>query len=133
MTIPASDSAHPWYSPATGEINRITFNGCADPTLGIEVEYQIIDPDTGELAPGGPAILEAFNQPAYAKPELLQSTVELNVGPCVDIGEARQSLTERLRALRKNAADLGYGLTDGNDGIGTFIKFLINVMNQPWT
>ena len=82
MTIPAeSDSQHPWYSPETGKISRITFNGSPDPTLGIEVEYQIIDPESGELAPGGPQILEAFNQPAYAKEELLQSTVELNVGP----------------------------------------------------
>ncbi len=111
MTIPTeSDSTHPWYSPDTGKINRIIFNGCSDPTLGIEVEYQIIDPDSGELAPGGPAILEAFDQPAYAKPELLQSTVELNVGPCVDIAAARASLTERLAALRGVADDLGYGL-----------------------
>jgi len=111
MSIPTdTDSDHPWYSPETGEIKRITFNGNAQPTLGIEVEYQIIDPKSGELAPGGPAILEAFNQPAYAKPELLQSTVELNVGPCQDITEARTSLEERLAALRAVAADLGYGL-----------------------
>ena len=111
MSIPADpNSNHPWYSPETGDIKRITFNGCQDPTLGIEVEYQIIDPETGELAPGGPAILEAFNQPEYAKPELLQSTVELNVGPCQNIGEARDSLTDRLGKLRATAADLGYGL-----------------------
>jgi carboxylate-amine ligase len=102
--------SHPWYGSESGETNRITFNGCAEPTLGIEVEYQIIDPETGELAPGGPAILEAFDQPAYAKPELLQSTVELNVGPCVDAAEARDALTSRLAALRATAADLGYGL-----------------------
>lgn len=111
MTIPAEpDSRHPWYSPETGKISRITFNGSPDPTLGIEVEYQIIDPESGELAPGGPEILEAFNQPAYAKDELLQSTVELNVGPCRNIGEARDALTDRLAALRATAADLGYGL-----------------------
>jgi len=105
-----SDSPNPWYAPESGEINRIAFHGCAEPTLGIEVEYQIIDPETGDLAPGGPAILEAFNQPTYAKPELLQSTVELNVGPCVTAAEARDSLSERLAALRAVAADLGYGL-----------------------
>ncbi len=104
------DRSHPWYSLETGETNRITFNGCAEPTLGIEVEYQIIDPETGELAPGGPAILEAFDQPTYAKPELLQSTVELNVGPHIDVAGARESLLSRLAALREAAADLGYGL-----------------------
>lgn len=105
-----SDGAHPWYASETGEINRITFNGCAEPTLGVEVEYQIIDPESGELAPGGPAILEAFDQPAYAKPELLQSTVELNVGPCRTVAEARATLEERLAALRATAGELGYGL-----------------------
>ncbi|MCH7826083.1 MAG: hypothetical protein IH849_14895 [Acidobacteria bacterium] len=95
MTIPAeSDSQHPWYSLETGKISRITFNGSPGPTLGIEVEYQIIDPESGELAPGGPQILEAFNQPAYAKEELLQSTVELDVGPCKDVGETRDALSK---------------------------------------
>ena len=71
MTIPAeADSRHPWYSHKDGEINRVVFDGSPDPTLGIEVEYQIIDPESGELAPGRPAILEAFNQPLYAKPML---------------------------------------------------------------
>ena len=107
---PEADSQHPWYSHEDGEVNRVTFNGSPDPTLGIEVEYQIIDPETGELAPGGPAILEAFNQPEYAKHELLQSTVELNVGPCKDVGEARDALTRRLTALRDTSAELGYGL-----------------------
>jgi carboxylate-amine ligase len=104
------DRSHPWYAPESGEINRITFNGCAEPTLGVEIEYQIIDPDSGELAPGGPAILAAYDQPAYAKPELLQSTVELNVGPCRTVTEARVSLHERLGRLRAVAGELGYGL-----------------------
>lgn len=104
------ETEHPWYSLEAGETNRITFKSSPEPTLGIEVEYQIIDPETGELAPGGPAILEAFDQPTYAKPELLQSTVELNVGPCKDVGEARASLAARLAALRQVAAGLGYGL-----------------------
>ncbi len=110
MTIPPeADARHPWYSPETGEINRITFAGCPDPTVGIEVEYMIIDPETGELAPGGPPILDAFDKP-YAKPELLQSTVELNVGPCKDVKEAEKDLLERLAALRAVAGDLGYGM-----------------------
>lgn len=104
------DRSHPWYALEAGETNRITFNGSPEPTLGIEVEYQIIDPETGELASGGPAILEAFDQPEYAKPELLQSTVELNVGPCKNVAEASEALNSRLSALSAVAADLGYGL-----------------------
>ena len=110
MTIPAeADRKHPWYSPETGEINRITFAGSPRPTLGVEVEFQIIDPETGDLAPGGPEILAAHEH-EYVKPELLQSTVELNVGPCEDVKEARDVLTLRLNALRAAAGELGYRL-----------------------
>jgi carboxylate-amine ligase len=109
MSKSASDR-HAWYALDTGQVNRLAFNASPEPTLGIEVEYQIIDPESGELVPGGPAILEAFNQPAYAKPELLRSTVELNVGPCHTAGEASADLTSRLAALRETALGLGFDL-----------------------
>ncbi|MFQ5742707.1 MAG: glutamate-cysteine ligase family protein [Acidobacteriota bacterium] len=107
---PEAAPGHPWYSPEAGGINRIAFNGSPDPTLGVEIELQIIDPETGDLAPGGPQIIDAHGKPEYVKPELLQSTVELNVGPCADISEARRSLGRRLSALHATAARLGFAM-----------------------
>jgi carboxylate-amine ligase len=109
--LPAEDDrSHPWYSHEQGDITRIAYSGSPDPTLGIEVELQIVDPETGNLAPGGPAIIEAFGEPDFVKPELLQATVEVNVGPCDTVAEAREGLTERVTAVRKVANDLGYDL-----------------------
>jgi len=109
-SLPSEDRNRPWYSPATEEINRIVFDPSPDPTLGIEIELQIIDPDTRDLVSGGPALLEVLEDRPWVKPELLQSTVELNVGPCHTVAEARRDLRERLDLLLETADDLGFGL-----------------------
>ena len=100
----------PWYATHKGEVNKIVFNNCPEPTLGMELELQIIDPETRQLVSGGPAILSDFPGADWVKPELLQSTVEMNVGPCNDIGEARESLNERLALIQASADKHGYGL-----------------------
>lgn len=109
-TLPSEDRNRPWYSPDAEEINRIVFESSPEPTLGIEIELQIIDPETRDLIPGGPAILEAMEGLPWVKPELLQSTVEVNVGPCRRVSEARKGLEERLTRLQQTADGLGYGL-----------------------
>lgn len=108
--LPSEDRNRPWYSPAADEINRIVFEPSPDPTLGIEIELQIIDPESRDLVSGGPAVLAAMEGLPWVKPELLQSTVEVNVGPCRTVREARQILDERLRRLHGVADDLGHGL-----------------------
>jgi carboxylate-amine ligase len=67
-------------------------------TIGIEEEYQIIDPRTGELSSyiqemlnDGREVLEG-----QIKPEFLQSQVEVGSSICDDITEARSELV-RLR------------------------------------
>ena len=109
--LPAeNDRTHPWYSPEHGDVTRIAFSGSPDPTLGIEVELQIVDPETRDLAPGGPEIIEAIGEPDFVKAELLQSTVEVNVGPCTTVAEARAGLSERVEAVRMVANEKGYDL-----------------------
>jgi len=68
-------------------------------TIGIEEEYQIIDPATGELASYVQEMLEQGREilPGQIQPELLQSQVEVGSRICHDIGEARAELV-RLRA-----------------------------------
>ena len=76
----------------------------------MELELQIIDPTSGALVSGGPAILERLADADWVKPELLQSTVELNVGPCARVAEAGAALRERLGRVLAIADELGYGL-----------------------
>ena len=100
----------PWYRTERGEVNKITFHGSPAPTLGMELELQIVDREDGALVAGGPEILESYVGEDWIKPELLQSTVELNVGPCRTVAEAGQSLRQRLSGVIATAEEAGYGL-----------------------
>jgi carboxylate-amine ligase len=71
-----------------------------DLTIGIEEEYQIIDPETGELTS---YITEFLDQGAIlfrdqVKPEFLQSQIEIGSYACRNIREARQEVI-RLRSI----------------------------------
>jgi gamma-glutamyl:cysteine ligase YbdK (ATP-grasp superfamily) len=71
-----------------------------DLTIGIEEEYQIIDPESRELTS---FISEILNKGAVlfrdqVKPEFLQSQVETGSHVCRNIKEARQEVT-RLRGM----------------------------------
>src|SRR5262245_398393 len=44
------------------EADTLRFRGSAGPTLGIELEFQIVDSQTGDLAPGAVRILKACQE-----------------------------------------------------------------------
>ena len=72
--------------------------GLPNLTLGIEEEYQIIDPETRELAPRGETLVaegQATLQDQI-KPEFMRSQVEVGTAVCSSIDEARQEVI-RLR------------------------------------
>ncbi len=77
-----------------------------DLTIGIEEEYQIIDPETRELTS---YISEFLDKGAVlfrdqVKPEFLQSQVEIGSHVCRNIREARQEVI-RLRSIVGEIAD----------------------------
>ncbi len=69
-------------------------------TLGIEEEYQIIDPETRELAPYSEELISRGEVILgdQIKPELMRSQVEVGSRVCRDIGEARDEVV-RLRGI----------------------------------
>ena len=69
-------------------------------TIGIEEEYQIIDPETGELTAYITEILgpDHVELRQTLKPELHQSVVEVGSNVCETVAEARQEVV-RLRGL----------------------------------
>ncbi len=77
-----------------------------DLTIGIEEEYQIIDPETRELTSFVSEFLErgAMLFRDQVKPEFLQSQVEIGSHVCRNIKEARQEVT-RLRSIVAEIAD----------------------------
>ncbi len=69
-------------------------------TLGIEEEFQIVDPQTRELRSHVSEFLEEGKMllGEQIKPEMIQSMVEVGTGICNNIQEARADIT-RLRSI----------------------------------
>ena len=69
-------------------------------TLGIEEEFQIVDPHTRELRSHVSEFLEEGKMilGEQIKPEMIQSMIEVGTGVCKNIQEARADIT-RLRSI----------------------------------
>jgi carboxylate-amine ligase len=78
-------------------------------TVGVEEEFQIIDPESGELRSHVSELL-ASSAPTLGdqiKRELHQSIVEVGTNICQDIGELRQEIIKTRRELTEAAARAG--------------------------
>jgi glutamate---cysteine ligase / carboxylate-amine ligase len=75
-------------------------------TLGVEEEFQIIDPETRELRSHVQQILEEGRRvlKERVKPEMHQSVMEIGTGICKNVGEVRRDVSE-LRAEIINLAE----------------------------
>lgn len=69
-------------------------------SLGVEEEFQLLDPETFELAPVIDALLEGVSTAdrSFVKHELMQGVVETATAVCENIGQAHEDLA-RLRTL----------------------------------
>ena len=94
----------------------IHFASSPRPSLGIEVELAIIDPTSRELVKGGHELLVEMGagHPGdihpKAKPELLQSTIEIITGICQNVAEAREDLAETLAEVSDRIDERGLRL-----------------------
>ena len=89
-------------------------------TLGVEEEFQIIDPETRELKSHVEQILEdgKLLLKEQVKPEMHQSVIEMGTEVCRDIHEAREQVID----LRTKISGLAkkQGLTIGAAGTHPF-------------
>src|ERR671920_656790 len=74
-------------------------------TLGIEEEFQIVDPQTRELRSRVAEMLEEGKMMLgeQVKPEMIQAQIEVGTGVCRNIQEARRDIT-RLRSIVSSLA-----------------------------
>ena len=88
----------------------IQFNKSDGPTLGVEVELQIVDLESRQLVPLAPDILAAVNNHPHIKTELLQSTIELNTSVCRDVKGVQKDLMSLREVVQPICENLGCGL-----------------------
>jgi carboxylate-amine ligase len=90
-------------------IDPIHFQGSPYPTLGVEVEVQLVDTATGDLTNACDRLLSEI-PPGWGpvfKQELFQSNLEVNTGICRTVAGAAQDLAEKFTLLRSIAAHHG--------------------------
>ena len=79
-------------------------------SLGVEEEFQLVDPETLELVSAIEPILEAVDEETLrerVRPELLQSMVEVSTRIAVTVEEAVDELVDLRTRLSRVAADHG--------------------------
>ena len=69
----------------------LIFRPSSESSLGVELELQILDPGSGELASGAGRILKACSEDAIVGPtsELMQSMLEIKSGVCPNVRAVR--------------------------------------------
>jgi carboxylate-amine ligase len=82
---------------------QIAFNASDGPSLGVEVELEVVDASTRELASVATELIDELSggtgDHPKAKHELFECTVEIITGICTTVGEARRDLEGTLAAV----------------------------------
>jgi carboxylate-amine ligase len=95
---------------------QIDFNASPGPSLGIEMELELIDLRTGELASAASEILAELGaghpggEHPKAKHELFESCIEIITGVCTSVAEAKADLAATLEEVREAAGRRGLTL-----------------------
>jgi carboxylate-amine ligase len=90
-------------------METITFNRSPAPTIGVELELQILDQETLELTSLSPEILKMVPDAKREriKPEFIQSMVEINTGICSSVAEVEKDLKETYALLNDITEGMG--------------------------
>ena len=108
-------------------MNRTFFP--SPPTVGIELEWQLVDTTTLDLRDGVVPLVELVGAEPFVKPELLQTAVETITPPGESTGALRPALLELVGRLVDAAAPLGMTLVGA--GLHPFCEREIPVTPLP--
>ncbi|MBV7293624.1 glutamate--cysteine ligase [Corynebacterium sp. TAE3-ERU16] len=93
--------------------DHMNFNRSPEPTLGVEWEIGLIDPETRDLTPRAAdmiKLMSARRPDLQLEPEFLKNTVEMVTGVCHTVPEAVAELSSGLDSLRECADEMGVRL-----------------------
>src|SRR4051812_37974574 len=86
-----------------------TFRGGARPSLGVELELQLLDARSLALTGACEMVLASVPPDirGSVKPEFYESCVEINTGICDDVAEVARDLGSKLAGTARAAAGQG--------------------------
>ena len=90
---------------------QIPFEKSPRSTVGIEWELMLVDPETGDLVPAAPGILQVLEGGPKITAELLSNTVEITSDPRERVADAVNDLRSRIELVRPEAERHGARLT----------------------
>ena len=96
-------------------MSEVVFNPSKSPTVGVEVEAQIVDNTTGDLVNIAENIVNGFNDEDRVKHELYLSTVEITSSPALDTNNTY----DELSSIFKKVLDLAFKENAGLIATGT--------------
>jgi len=79
-------------------------------SVGMEMEFQLVDPDTQDLVDGILPLMETYPDHTYIKPEFIQNTVEVASPPAESLTELAESMRPLIRDLLGNCDRLRMGV-----------------------
>ncbi len=89
----------------------LPFASSPDLTLGVELELQILDPETRDLSPACARVIERIGPDhPNVRPEIFQSMLEVSTGVCRDVKQVRRELDQVVALVRRACDDVGVEL-----------------------
>jgi len=108
-------------------MKKVPFKPSADLTVGVELEYQIIDPETYDLISRAKDLIRRIkNNPFHAsiKPEITQGMIEINSSVHQSVREMHDELFNMHAYLSQQGKNLGVRFAGG--GTHPFRKWSLN-------
>ena len=91
-------------------MSEVVFYPSKSPTVGVEVEAQIVDNTTGDLVNIAENIVSGFNNEDRVKHELYLSTVEITSSPALDTNKTYEELSSIFKEVLNLANNNNAGL-----------------------
>lgn len=91
-------------------MQEIRFNSSVKPTVGVEIEAQLVDKDSGNLVNIAELIVDKYRDEERVKHEFYLSTVEITSSPALNTNETYRELSSILKRVLAIAAEENAGL-----------------------
>jgi carboxylate-amine ligase len=121
-------------------MEELVFNRSPAPTIGVEIEIQLLNLETLSLVPLAPDILKMVHSSLKEKikPEFIQSMVEINTKICSNVREVEKDLTVSFKHLNDIVQGHGASLylaslhpfSRGSDQLVSEHPRYIRIMNE---